>query len=53
MTVEEDDIYGEPQRVLYPDFVGYDGDTWNNASGEPISLEVIAWCPLLEPYEGE
>jgi hypothetical protein len=50
VTVEEDDIYGEPQRVIYPEFVGYDGETWNDADGEPISFEVIAWMPLPEPY---
>ena len=51
VTVEEDDIYGEPQSVLYPEFVGYDGETWNNADGEPIPFEVIAWMPLPEHYE--
>ena len=50
VTVEEDDMYGEPQRVLYPDFVGYDGETWNNADGMPIPFEVIAWMPSPEPY---
>lgn len=51
VTVEEDDRCGEPQRVLYPEFVGYDGETWNNADGNPIPFEVIAWMPLLKPYE--
>ena len=51
VTVEEDDIHGDPHRVIYPDFVGYDGETWNNADGEPISFEVIAWMPLPEPYK--
>ena len=51
VTVEEDDIYGEPHRVLYPDFVGYDGETWNDADGKPIPFEVIAWMPLPEPYK--
>lgn len=54
VTVEEDDYRnGEPQRVLYPDFVGYDGETWNDASGTPIPCEVIAWMPLPEPYRAE
>lgn len=51
VTVEEDDRYGEPQRVIYPDFVGYDGKTWNDASGEQIPFEVIAWMPLPEPWK--
>ena len=38
---------------LYPDFVGYDGETWNDASGEPILFEVIAWMPLPQPYKEE
>ena len=53
VTVEEDDRNGEQQSVLYPDFVGYDGETWNDADGEPISFEVIAWQPLPEPYKAE
>jgi hypothetical protein len=53
VTVEEDDIYGEPHRVMYPDFVGYDGETWNDADGEVIPFDVIAWMPLPEPYKAE
>ncbi len=51
ITVEEDDRYGEPQGVLYPEFVGYDGETWNNADGKAIPFDVIAWMPLPEPYK--
>ena len=51
VTVEEDDIHGEPQRVIYPDFVGYDGETWNDADGKVIPFDVIAWMPLPEPYK--
>ncbi len=51
VTVEEDDRYGEPQRVLYPEFVGYDGETWNNAEGKAIPFDVIAWMPLPESYK--
>ena len=56
VTVGEDDRNGELQNVLYPEFVGYDGETWNNADGEPIPFEVIAWMPLppcYEPQESE
>lgn len=53
VTVEEDDRNGEPQNVLYSEPVGYDGETWNRADGEPISFEVVAWMPLPEPYKAE
>lgn len=51
VTVEEDDIHGEPHKVIYPDFVGYDGETWNDADGEVIPFDVIAWMPLPELFE--
>lgn len=35
---------------ILPYFVGYDGKTWNDADGEEIPFEVIAWMPLTEPY---
>ena len=35
---------------ILPYFVGYDGHGWNNAYGEKIPFEVIAWMPLPEPY---
>jgi len=53
VTVEEDDIHGEPFGVIYPDFVGYDGETWNDADGKVIPFDVIAWMPLPEPYNEE
>lgn len=53
VTVEEDDIYGEPQSVIYPEFVGYDGETWNDADGDSIPFEVLAWRPLPQPYKAE
>ena len=36
---------------ILPYFVGYDGETWNDADGEEIPFEVIAWQPLPEPYQ--
>ena len=51
VTVDEDDIYGEPQRVILPYHVGYDGETWNDADGKEIPFEVIAWMPLPQPYQ--
>ena len=35
---------------IYPDFVGWDGENWNDADGDSIPFEVIAWMPLPEPY---
>lgn len=35
---------------ILPYFVGYDGHGWNDADGEEIPFEVIAWQPLPEPY---
>ncbi len=44
-------ITQEEFENIYPDFVGWDGETWNDADGEPIPFEVIAWMPLPEPYK--
>ena len=35
---------------ILPYFVGYDGETWNDADGNICPFEVIAWMPLPEPY---
>ena len=35
---------------ILPYFVGYDGETWNDADGEEIPFEVIAWQPLPLPF---
>ena len=36
---------------ILPYFVGYDGETWNDADGKEIPFEVIAWMPLPQPYK--
>ena len=36
---------------ILPYFVGYDGETWNDADGKEIPFEVIAWMPLPKPYK--
>ena len=36
---------------ILPYFVGYDGETWNDADGEEIPFEVIAWRKLPTPYK--
>lgn len=43
---------GEEFENILPEFVGYDGETWNGADGKPIAFEVVAWMPLPEPYKG-
>ena len=45
----EPSTQNEFENIL-PYFVGYDGETWNDADGEEIPFEVIAWMPLPEPY---
>lgn len=36
---------------ILPYFVGYDGHRWNDADGEEIPFEVIAWQKLPQPYQ--
>lgn len=36
---------------ILPYFVGYDGERWNDADGEEVPFEVIAWKKLPEPYK--
>ena len=36
---------------ILPYFVGYDGETWNDADGKEIPFEVIAWMPIPKPYK--
>lgn len=36
---------------ILPYFVGYDGCSWNDADGNVVPFEVIAWQPLPEPYK--
>ena len=36
---------------ILPYFVGYDGETWNDADGEEIPFEVVAWRKLPNSYQ--
>lgn len=36
---------------ILPYFVGYDGYSWNDADGEEIPFEVLAWKKLPAPYQ--
>jgi hypothetical protein len=52
VTILDTDLRTQDEfENILPYFVGYDGETWNNADGEPIPFEVIAWMPLPKPYE--
>ena len=52
VTILDTDLRTQDEfENILPYFVGYDGETWNNAFGEPIPFEVIAWMPLPDPYE--
>lgn len=54
VTVMDCEAYSmEDFENIYPEFVGWDGETWNDGDGEEIPFEVIAWMPLPEPYKGE
>lgn len=54
VTVMDCEAYSmEDFENIYPKFVGWDGETWNDGDGEEIAFEVIAWMPLPEPYKGE
>lgn len=44
---------GETFPNILPYFVGYDGERWNDADGEEVPCEVLAWMPLPKPYKGE
>ena len=54
VTVMDCEAYSmEDFEIIYPEFVGWDGETWNDGDGEEIPFEVIAWMPLPKPYKGE
>ena len=54
VTVYDTDLRTQDEfENILPYFVGYDGETWNNADGETIPFEVIAWMPLPKPYGAE
>ena len=44
-------VMSEIFENILPYFVGYDGETWNDADGEEIPFEVIAWQKLPHPYQ--
>ena len=53
VTVIDTDVHTQEEfENILPYFVGYDGEseTWNDADGESIPFEVIAWMPLPQPY---
>ena len=40
--------YGDGDMSLnyYPEFIGWDGETWNDADGEEIPFDVVYWMRL-------
>ena len=52
VTVMDCEAYSmEDFENIYPEFVGWDGENWNDGDGEEISFEVIAWMPLPKTYK--
>ena len=51
VTVMDGDPYTEIEfENVLPYHVGYDSGRWNDADGEEIPFEVIAWMPLPKPH---
>ena len=49
VTVMDGDPYTEIEfENVLPYHVGYDSGRWNDADGEEIPFEVIAWMPLTD-----
>lgn len=48
VVVWDNPTYGGGDMFLnyYPEFVGWDGDQWNDWEGEKIPLDVAYWMPL-------
>ena len=44
---------GEMFENLLPEFVGWDGEQWNDSEGFQCPFEVIAWMPLPMAYRWE
>ena len=52
-VMDEEPMTGRMFENILPYFVGWDGETWNDANGEECPFEVIAWMPKPEPYTGQ
>lgn len=50
-VMDTNPITQEEFENILPYFVGWDGEQWNDADGERIPCEVIAWRPLPAPYQ--
>lgn len=54
ITVKKEDPYtGTEYKAILEYLVGHDGEHWNDADGEEIPFEAIAWTPLPEAYREE
>lgn len=52
-VMDTNPITQEEFENILPYFVGWDGEQWNDADGERIPCEVLAWKPLPKPYKLE
>ena len=52
-VMDTNPITQEEFENILPYFVGWDGEQWNDADGERIPCEVLAWMPLPKPYKLE
>lgn len=52
-VMDTNPITQEEFENILPYFVGWDGEQWNDADGERIPCEVLAWRPLPKPYKLE
>ena len=52
-VMDTNPITQEEFENILPYFAGWDGEQWNDADGEQIPCEVLAWRPLPKPYKLE
>lgn len=39
---------GDPFLNYYPEYIGFDGESWNDGDGEEIPFEVVYWMKMPE-----
>ena len=52
-VMDTNPITQEEFENILPYFVGWDGKQWNDADGEQIPCEVLAWRQIPKPYKLE
>ena len=50
MVIVWDNPYGsgDPFLNYYPEYIGFDGESWNDGDGEKIPFEVVYWMKMPE-----